>query len=700
MNATGLTLPTKPEPQGNFSLGGLMSVKTLGQTLRDEEKASRSRAEAANSTPVVQSLVSHIKRHWTIAKDAKVNVERDMLRAVRALRGEYDPEKLQALKAQNSSEIYMMLFASKARQAKALLGDVVLGTANDKPWTLAHTPEPSLPADIVQQIMQGALQLVTQAEMGPAPMDVPQIRRLLRDAKAQAEAQLALEARVRCERAEKKLEDMLAEGGFIEALDQVLDDLTVFPNAFLKGPVVRKRGTLVWETQPDGTSAPVVTKESKAHWERVDPLMVYPAPWNRCVNDGFLIERHRLAPQALSSLMGVDGYSDDAIRQVLDEHGIGGLHNWLAVDSERAQAEGRTSTYDYSSDLIDALQYWGQATGKLLREWGMSAEEVEDEAKVYDIEAWVIGNWVIKAVINADPLARRPYYSDSFKKQPGAFWGLSMYNTMSDCQDMCNGAARALANNLGIASGPQVWVNIDRLPTGEDVTTLFPWKITQTTNDPMGGNAAPMGFFQPTSNAAELMGVFEKFSTLADEYTGIPRYMTGDGVAGGAGRTASGMSMMVGNAGKTVKSTVKSLDLNIIGPAVERGYEYIMRWVGDPDLKGDLQVVARGAMSLMTKDAAQVRRNEFLALALQSPVVQQLIGPEGIAALLRAATSTLDLDSAGIVPSDTELRIKMGQIQAAQMQQADQQGAPAQGGGPTASAELQNGAPVVDNFGA
>lgn len=708
MNATGLRTPggMPATPNREFSMGGIMSARPLAKLMGDERKAAADRAVSANNEPVVQSLSALIRRHWTMAKAAKLEPEREMLRALRALRGEYDPDKLAQLKQQNSSEIYMMLFATKARQAKALLGDVLLGTGDDKPWSLRPTPVSDLPPDTVEEIMGATAALVQQAEQGPAPMSVEQIRQLLRDAKTHAEAAIALESRVRCTRAETKLEDMMVEGEFIEALDQFLDDMMVFKSAFLKGPVIRKKGTLQWMPGEGGTFEPQVSEANKPCWERVDPLMMYPAPWSKGVNDAFLIERHRLSAQALNEMIGVEGYSEDAIRQVIDAHGAGGLHEWLAIDTARSTAEGRSLTaMNSSSDLIDALQYWGQVTGKVLIEWGLDPAEVPDATKVYEVEAWLVGTWVIKAAINADPLARRPYFTDSFKRQPGAFWNLSLYDTMSDCQDMCNSAARALSNNMGIASGPQVWVNIDRLPQGEDITAMYPWKITQTVSDPMGSSAAPMGFFQPPSNASELMGVFEKFSQLADEYTGIPRYMTGDGAAGGAGRTASGMSMMIGNAGKTTKSSVSSLDLRVIGPAVRRGYEHIMRYVGDPDLKGDLNVVARGALSLMTKDAAQVRRNEFMTLALQSPIVQQMIGPEGMASLLRATTRTLDLDSASIVPSDSELRIKMQQMQMAQAQQAmAEQGQAGPGApgpqGPTASAELANGAPATDNFGA
>lgn len=700
MIATGMPIPASPRNTASttrYSVGGIMPIKTLGQ-MQNDDRAARQRAELANSAPVVQQLASHIRQHWTIAEQAKRDVEKRMLRAKRSLRGEYDPETLAKLREQGSSEIYMMLFASKARQTKALLGDVLLGTGDDKPWTLRPTPSPDLPPDLAGEILRGVQELVMQAEQGPAPMDVAQIRQLLRDAKTQAEAMIATEAKTRCSRAERKLEDMLAEGQFIEALDQFLDDLCVYPTAFLKGPVVRRKGKLTWQPGPDGRHTPQVELKPQPGWERVDAMDIYPAPWARGVNDAFLIERHRLSAQALNELIGVEGYSEDAIRQVIDAYGKGGLHKWLASDSERAAAEGRNTVYsETSSDLIDAIQYWGSATGKQLKEWGLDKAQVPDEAAVYQIEAWLIGTWVIKAAINADPLARRPYYAHSFKRVPGSVWGLSLYDTMADCQDMCLAAARALSNNLGIASGPQVWVNVDRIPAGESIEELFPWKITQTTSDPMGSSAAPMGFFQPTSNAAELMGVYEKFSQLADEYTGIPRYMTGDGNVGGAGRTASGMSMMVGNAGKTIKSTVSGIDLNVIGPAISRGYEFLMRYDTDEDIKGDLQVVARGALSLVTKDAAQVRRNEFLSLALQSPVVQEMIGPEGIASLLRATTRTLELDSENIVPSTSELRIRMAAIQQAQQAQMGMQ---QQIQGPTASAELSSGAPVTDNFGA
>jgi hypothetical protein len=685
----------------NMSLGGIMQAKPLSQLLEEERKASLDRATEANNQAVVISLASQVRRHWEQAKIAKLDIEREMVTAMRAKRGEYSPEMKSQLTQQGSSLIYMMLFATKARQAKALLGDVLLGAKDDKPWSLSPTPDPQIPEDIKTAILTAAMGVVAEAEMSGLPMTQEEVRVGLREVKDQITAAIVEEARVRADRASVKVEDMLAEGGFIDALDAFLDDLPVYKTCFLKGPIMRKTGTLKWVQQEDGTSTPEVTEEVKPHYERVDPLNIYPAPWSRTVQDGYLIERHKLSPAAISDLIGVEGYNEDALRQVMDQYGKGGLREWLQVDSDRATAEQRNyTTTTTESDLIDALQYWGEIPGKLLVEWGMGEDEIPDEAKVYNAEVWLIGTWVIKAALNVDPLARRPYYASSYEMLPGAFWGNSVYDTMRDCEDMCNAAARSLANNMGIASGPQVWVNTDRLPSGENITTLFPWKIWQTTSDPMGGTAPPVGFFQPTSNAQELMAVFDKFSVLADEVTGIPRYMAG--IAGGSGevgRTASGMSMMIGNANKTIKKTVQSIDMKVIAPAVSAAYEHLMRYSGDPDIKGDLQVVARGATSLVAKDAAAVRRSEFLT-ATNNPTDLQIIGAEGRAELLREAAKNLDMNTDRIVPPASVIKQRLkaqaqaAAVAAAEQAEIDASQQPAPGGG----RKLQNGAPVQESF--
>lgn len=679
-------------PARPVNVGGVLTMQSVGsmQAQADEaaKKAREAELAAQQGSTVINSLAGHINKFWTVASRAKEPVERQMLAALRSRRGEYSPEMMTQLASQNSSAIFMMLYSTKCRQASSLLRDILMGSGTEKPWEIKPTPVPELPLEAVAQIYQSVEQEVFEAEQMGILVSVEQIRQRLLDAKSQLEQRTMEEAMVRAERMEHKMEDQLVEGNWLEALDAFIDDLTTFKTAFIKGPVVRRKPVLKW-----GEGGQLQVKEElKLEWERVDPFMMYPAPWAKCVNSAPLIERHRLTRSDLTALIGVDGYNETAIRQVLDLYGTGGLNNWLTIDSEKAIVEGRNDISQHTeSGLIDALQYWGSVSGKLLREWGMDAAQVPDEAKEYQIEAWLIGPYVIKAVLNADPLARRPYYADSYERVPGAFWGNSLHDLIRDCEDMCNAAARALVNNLGISSGPQVAVNVDRLPAGENITTMYPWKIWQVTSDPMGSTAKAIEFFQPNSNAQELMAVYEKFSMMADEYSGIPRYMVGNEGTAGAGRTASGLSMMIGNASKVVKQVVASIDVYIFKPALERLYYYNMRYLDDPDLKGDVCINARGALALTVKESAQVRRNEFLA-ATANPVDMQIIGLEGRAEVLRSAAKSLDMNTDKVVPPTSVLRQRLA-MQTMMAAQAQPQQNPTGNG-----QELQNGAPVTDNF--
>lgn len=698
----GLNITNSTAP-GTVSAGGLVTIKSL-KGMADEARAA---AQQANSQPVVQALAGYIRKKWMSAMLAKQQTsEIKMLKSVRARRGEYDPDKLAQLREQGSSTIYMMLTSNKCRAASSWLKDTLVTSTDDKPWTIEPSPIPELPPNQVQGIMQQAQQEVQALYMQGMPPTDQQVRERLLEMKDMAISHMQDIAKRTAERMELKMSDQLFEGNWNKAFSEFLDDITTFPSAIMKGPVVRKRPKMSWTPGPNGTYNLNVVDELALEWERVDPFNLYPAADMSDIEDGALIERHKLSRADLQALIGVEGYSENAIRGVLEEYGKGGLRDWIYVDMNKAAAEGKSTmgVQQNPSELIDALQFWGSVQGQLLLDWGLTEDEIPDPLMDYPIEGWVIGHWVIKAAVNPDPMGRKPYFKASYEEVPGAFWGNSVADLCRDTQDICNAAARSLVNNLSIASGPQVVYNIDRLPQGENITQLYPWKVWQVTSDPLAGSAPPMQFYQPNSLAAELMAVYEKFATLADEYTGIPRYMTGDSPAGGAGRTASGMSMLMTNAGKSIKQVIANIDATVIKPAIDRLYFYNMRYGTDPDLKGDINVRAKGAASLVQKEQAQVRQNQFLQIALQSPIVQQVVGMEGIAELLRQSAKTLDLNPDLIVPPVEVIKQRMineqqaGQIQA----QAAQAGGQAQAGGsapaPRLGAQLQNGAPVANNF--
>jgi hypothetical protein len=699
---------TSANAPGVTTVGGIVPIKTLRQMQEDERAA----ALEANAEPVIQGLAAYIREKWTYARSAKEQeVEPRMLQSVRQRRGKYDPDIEAQLLEQGSSTIYMMLTSNKCRAASSWLRDVLLTDSNDKPWSLKPSPVPDMPPPVMQDLMRRATDKVAQMmQMGGNPSD-QEIREMLLDLKDEAMHELTELAKEDAARMEKKMHSQLLDGNWTTAFAQFIDDLVTFPSAILKGPVVRNKPRMKWVQTPEGGFDLDVSNQLVLEWERVDPFNIYPTPDATHINDGYLIERHKLSRSDLNDLLGVEGYSDAAIKQVLAEYGKGGLRDWVFIDTSQATAEGKatTSVGQNPSELIDALQFWGSVQGKLLREWGLPEEEVEDELAEYAIEAWLIGSWVIKAVVNSDPLGRRPYYKASYEEIPGAFWGNSVADLCRDSQSMCNATARALVNNMGLASGPQVAFNIDRLPQGENITQMFPWKIWQVTSDPMGGGAPPVQFFQPSSMAQELLQVYEKFAVLADEYTGIPRYMTGGNPTGGAGRTATGMSMLMTNAGKSIKQVIANVDEYVIKPLVDRLYFYNMKFSDDPDLKGDVSIQPLGAASLVEKELIAQRQNEFLAVALNSPIAQQVMGLEGTANLLRQAAKRLDMNPDKVVPSEMTMKARMAQeaaMQAVAAQQQQMMGQAQAGGTPPAGppgmqgpgATLQDGRPIANGF--
>lgn len=686
-------------PQGVTSVGGILPMQSLKSMMEEKKKQS----DAQQNLPIITGLAGYVKQQWTVARTAREQtVEQRMFKSVRQRRGEYDPDKLAMIRSQGGSEIYMMLTSNKCRGASAWLRDVLLGSGSEKPWTLRPTPSPSLPPEVTEELRQRAVTEVQAYIMATGQQPPPtELRKFLTGLREEFYNSLYDEAKHKVEGMEHKMEDQLAEGGMPAAFDQFLDDITTFPAAIIKGPVVRNKNKLQWKQVGPGNYEPDVSETLCLDWERVDPMMVYPSPGSSSVDDGFFIERHKLRQQDIEALIGVEGYDEGAIRSVLEDYGRGGLLNWLWVDSEKAFAEGKSSTgvMQNPDREIDALQFWGSVSGQMLLDWGMDETEVPDPIKNYPVEVWLVGSYVIKAMLNYHPLANKPYYKASYEDIPGSFWGNSVCDLVRDCQDVCNSVGRALVNNAGIASGPQVGVNADRLPPGEDIEQMYPWKIWQFTSDPMGSTAEAITFFQPNLNVAELMAVFEKFAVLADEYSSIPRYMTGDSPAGGAGRTASGMSMLMTNANKSMKQVVSNIDNNVITPLLQRLYFYNMKYGEDKMLKGDVQIVAKGAIGVVAKESAQVRRNEFLNVIGSNPVFTQVVGVEGISAILREAAKNLDMDPDQIVPP--QFKVKLMQLMAAQ-QQAGMPAAPAQGGSPPAPVQngqmLQDGAPISDNF--
>ena len=652
----------------------MLRVVSNGELDRQEQERVDRELEARQQEPVLLGLASHLRECWDAAVIAKRPIEDIMLRAMRQRNGEYEADKLRAIRAQGGSEVYMMLTEVKCRAAESWLRDILMDSGTP-PWDLHATPIPDLSEGHNEEIQSAfAEQIIAMIEAtGQAPNQT-EVLELKEMAAQQLRFKMLQAAQNRVDKMKIKIEDQFAQGGWAEAFNEFITDLVTFPCAFVKGPVVRRQRHLEWSKTPEGATTVTSGERLAPEFERVDPFKIYPEPGITRINDGYLFEHHKLSRSELSDLIGVPNYDDDAIRKVLD---LGPNQSWIQehIEQEREEEERKFYTEMRPTDMFDVLEFWGKVSGAMLREWGMTEEEIPDKAREYDANVWLAGNYVIKAVLNYDPLGEKPYTKTSFIKSPGAFWGRGIPEIIEDLQGVCNAAARALVNNMGIASGPQVEVNLERIPPNEDITQMYPWKIWQVTNDPLGSSAPAVRFNQPNDNANTLMAVYERFSRLADDHSGIPAYIYGDTDVKGAGRTASGLSMLMGSAGKGIRQVVMHIDNDVIKPIVHRQFVYNMRYDEDESIKGDAEVIARGAVNLAVKETTNIRRVEFLN-ATGNEIDMQIMGPEGRAAILREIAKGLQMPVDEIIPSREKLAYKTKLQIAAEAAQPQQPSAP------------------------
>lgn len=659
-------------------MAGLLRV--LSNKQLDDIDAEKRAADERQAQPLIVGLAAHMHKLWNAAYLSKKPIEEKMLRALRQRAGEYEEDKLREIREMGGSEVYMMVTETKCRGAESWLRDILMEGDDIPPFALSPTPVPDVAPDVAKRVHDEFAEKVLNSiqQMGNAP-DPDMMEDLKEQAAQDIRMELFEEAQDRADRMKDKISDQFAEGGVRTAFDDFISDLVTYPAAFIKGPTVRRRNSLKWVQDESGQFVPKVQEDLAPTYTRVDPFRVYPEPGITHIDEGYLFEHHRLSRPELSELLGLPGYDDGAIRAVLDSMPTGSLHNWMwSAEMRKSTLENKHNSWMRPTEVVDALEFWGQIPGSKLKEWGLSDEEIPDPAKEYHCNVWVIGRWVIKATLNYDPLGKKAYYKSSFIKRPGAFWGSGIPEVIEDIQQMCNSAARALVNNMGLASGPQVEINIDRLPQDEEITTLKPWHIWQVTNDPLGSGQPAVRFNQPDDRSQPLMMVYGHFCKMADDQSGIPAYVYGDMQVGGAGRTASGLSMLMGSAGKGIRQVVMAIDGNVIFPLVTNQYNWNMRYVDDPAIKGDAIIVPRGAITLANREQLNVRRVEFLQ-ATANPIDAEIVGKTGRAAILREVAKGLSMPEDEIVPSREKLEMAEKVQASQQAQQAQQpQGAPGQ----------------------
>lgn len=615
---------------------------------------------------VETGLASWLRQMFDEARNHRQEegVDNDLLSALRAMRGDYDPDMSRRISEQGGSQIWVHLTSAKCRGAAAWLLETML-QPYDRMWELSPTPVADLPPDEMRRLFMAAVEGLAR-DTGLPPEVLADMMVQNPDKMQQALEQDAQEeADKAASKATDVVDDVMVQGDFREAFIQFVEDFVRFPAAILKGPIMRQTHKMAWVEDGQGTFEPVTQPVIEPHYERVSPFDIYPMPHATTCQDAGLFQVHRMPRTALEEYIGAPGFREDAIRAVLREK----VGEWLALDTTWERDHGEKRDTQTGGHIVEALEYHGPVPGDKLADWGLDV----DPDISHQVCAWIVGRHVIKAALNPDPMYRKPYFKASWKEVPGSFWGQGIPKLIEDSQAMVNEAARAQANNMGLASGPMIEWNIDRLADGQDPTRIHPWMIIQTKSPDSRAssetaNAPALRVTQINPIFGELQGVIEKYEEQADRESGVPRYVSGDASARGAAETASGLSMLMSAAARGVRSAISNIDRRVIEPAVEMTYHWVLRYRQSPGIRGDLRAVARGSNALMQREARAARLAEAL-VATNNPTDMAILRMQGRAELLREWTRAIGVGVEKAVPDDDEI-MAMAETQAASEQPA------------------------------
>ena len=469
---------------------------------------------------------------------------------------------------------------------------------------------------------------------------------------------------------EKLMHDQLEETDAPKHLRSIAFECCLFGTGVFKGPFAQDKEYPRWDKE--GTYTPLF--ETIPKMEYVSIWDFYPDPDARNMNEAeFTIQRHRLNRTQLRTLKKRPHFRDESIEIAL-EYGS----NYTREYWEDALEDDSTHS---DMDRFEVLEYWGVLDAELAENADIKIpSELKDKDEV-QVNIWVCNGQILRLVLNPFTPARIPYLSVPYELNPYSFFGIGVAENMTDTQLLMNGFMRMAVDNGALSGNLIIEVDETNLVPGQDMS-IYPGKVFRRQAGAPG--QAIFGTKFPNVSQ-ELLMMFDKSRQLADEATGIPSYSHGSGSVGGVGRTASGMSMLMGAAAQNIKAVVRNIDDYLLAPLGRSLFAFNMQFNFDEEFIGDLDVKARGTESLMRNEVRSQRLLQFMQMTSN----EQMAPFVKYDYILRELAASMDLDEDKILNDPREAAIQqkmMAEIKALMPEQPapPPQAAP-QGGPPVPS---------------
>jgi len=647
----------------------LLRFFSASKVVSAEKEAAEAKvaAEEFDDRPQLLNLEKYLADIFEDArkyKEDETDTQSTMLDNLRRRNGEYSQTKLSSIKDAGSAETYIPLTGAKCRAIEAFIHDIYLNAKRKRTWNLKPTPVVTIPDEDVKRIVAEVAAFAEQSQGdGQEPVSPQQAYQMASDMRAKIISRQYDTAKDRAENMARLVDDQLTEGNWSTAIEEGFGDLSTLQAMVIKGPIFRSRTVKKgWKDGKIEYASDIIPT-----FERVSPLDFYPSRFSKNPSDGTPIcEKVSIQRSSLVENRDKDGYVKKNIEHIaMLDRVIPATNASTGLASEREEVEHRdnleTGTEKKKSQVgstIEGIEHCCSVRGVDLIEVGMLEGPDKKPIDVfldYEINAITVDEKIVFVEYNKDYLRRRPYSVTGFAKEIGGFWHKSPPQILKDIQDIINASARALVNNLSWSSGPQVIINdINRLAPGEDITNIFVGKIWQGISAGATPGAKLIDFFQPESRSGELMKVIGDFMSMADEVIEMPAYSSNSDNVAGAGRTSSGLSMVISSSNRGMKRVVLGVDRNVFGNVIGQLVDYNLVNSEDDNVKGDMNFSSDGVIAMMMREQLSDQRMKFLA-ATQNEFDMKVLGIDGRAKILADALEVLESDYDDIAPTEEKI---------------------------------------------
>ena len=584
--------------------------------LEDSDDTSISDADVSN-------IIPFIMERYKRSEDYRYQDEERWLKAYRNYRGLYGPD-VQFTESEKS-RVFIKVTKTKTLAAYGQIVDVLF--ANQRfPLSVEPTELPEgVVADVhfdpqePEQLREGqgtspygfagdgndlppgATAQTLQEKLGVMQNKLEPISDKLKEGPGRTPTSIAFSpAMIAAKKMQKKIHDQLEESGATKHLRNAAFEMALFGTGVMKGPFAVDKEYPNWDE--DGNYDPLFKTIPQVN--HVSVWNFYPDPDANNMDEAqFVVERHKMSRTQLRNLKKRPYFRGEVINEVIS----------MGENYTKKYWEDDLSDYapEHGIDRFEVLEYWGMVDVELLEEQNIDIPKELRDFDELQANVWICNGRLLRMVLNPFKPSKIPYSASPYELNPYSFFGVGIAENMDDTQTLMNGFMRMAVDNAVLSGNLIVEVDETNLVPGQDLS-LYPGKVFRR----QGGAPGQAIFGTKFPNVSqENMMLFDKARVLADESTGFPSFAHGQTGVSGVGRTASGISMLMGAAQGSTKTIIKNVDDYLLRPLGEGFFRFNMQFDFDPEIKGDLEVKARGTESLMANEVRSQRLMQFLQIA-------------------------------------------------------------------------------------